>query len=132
MVGMLRSPVWAAPSPGRNSPRVIIPNRKGKWALLDHDVSTVVFNDGGTALLSIPEVMRDWKRLTDRNHRPGKQHGWLVCGLHPGDGGVYSNYAVAEYLAGYAGAPPTAHLRRGETLRRYLAPGLGDGKTFAF
>src|SRR5947209_16287229 len=40
---------------------------KGKWALLDHDISTVVFDDEGRALLSIPEVMRDWKRLTDGN-----------------------------------------------------------------
>src|SRR5262249_32327149 len=28
--------------------------------------------------------------------------------------------------------PPYAHLRRGETLRRYLQPGLEDGKTFVY
>src|SRR5262249_22811491 len=61
-----------------------------------------------------------------------KQHGWLVCGLHPEDGGVYRSYDVAEYLAGYAGVPPVVHLRRGQALRRYLRPGLDDGKTFAF
>jgi hypothetical protein len=104
----------------------------GKWVLLDHDISTVIFNREGTALLSIPEVQRDWKRLTDRKYLPAKQHGWLVCGLHPGDGGVYSSYGAAEYLAGYSGPPPLVHLRRGETLRRYLLPGLEDGKTFAF
>src|SRR5207244_7382975 len=38
----------------------------------------------------------------------------------------------AEYLAGYAGPPPMVHLRRGETLRRYFAPGLEGGKTFVF
>jgi hypothetical protein len=120
---------------GHNSFEVFLtggPYGDGKWALLDHDVSTVIFNEGGTALLSIPEVRRDWKRLTDRKHQPDKQHGWLVCGLHPGDGGVFSEYGVAEYLAGYAGPPPIVHLRRGEVLRRYLAPGLGDGKTFVF
>src|ERR1043166_2908000 len=37
-----------------------------------------------------------------------------------------------EYLAGYSGPPPMVHLRRGETLRRYLQPGLEDGKTFVF
>lgn len=104
----------------------------GKWVLLDHDVSTVVFNPDGKALLSIPEVQADWKRLTDRTFSPQKQHGWLVCGLHPNDGGVYQRYAVAEYLAGYSGPPPMVHLRRGETLRRYVQPGLEDGKTFAF
>src|SRR5205085_1430165 len=41
-------------------------------------------------------------------------------------------YDAAEYLAGYAGAPPLVHLRRGETLRRYLQPGLEDGTSFVF
>jgi hypothetical protein len=104
----------------------------GKWVLLDHDVSTVIYNREGTALLSIPEIRADWKRLTDRKFAPEKQHGWLVCGLHPDDGGVYAKYAVAEYLAGYSGPPPSVHLRRGETLRRYPQPGLEDGKTFVY
>src|SRR6266542_6431423 len=120
---------------GHNSFEVFLtggPYGDGRWALLDHDISTVIFNEAGTALLSIPEVRRDWKRLTDRKFQPGKQHGWLVCGLHPSDGSVFQEYGVAEYLAGYAGPPPAVHLRRGETLRRYLSPGLEDGKTFVF
>ena len=120
---------------GHNSFEVFLsggPYGKGKWALLDHDVSTVIFNREGTALLSMAEVQSDWKRLTDRKYLPTKQHGWLVCGLHPDDGGVYASYSVADYLAGYGGVPPLVHLRRGETLRRYLKPGLEDGKTFVF
>lgn len=120
---------------GHNSFEVFLtggPYGEGKWALLDHDISTVIFNADGSALLSIPEVQRDWKRLTDRKNRPDRQHGWLVCGLHAEDGGVYAKYNVAEYLAGYSGVPPTVHLRRGETLRRYLVPGLEDGKTFVY
>jgi hypothetical protein len=108
------------------------PYGKGKWVLLDHDVSTVVFNKAGTALLSIPEVRDDWKRLTDRSYLPRKQHGWLVCGLHPSDGGVYRKYSSAEYLSGYSGVQPMVHLRRGESLRRYFHPGLKDGKTFVY
>jgi hypothetical protein len=104
----------------------------GRWVLLDHDISTVIFNRDGTALLSIREIVPDWKRLTDRTNAPRRQHGWLVCGLHPNDGGVYESFASADYLAGYAGPPPTVHLRRGETLRRYQRPGLDDGKTFVF
>lgn len=104
----------------------------GRWALLDHDLSTVIFDEKGSRLLSLPEVKADLKTLTDRSHNPAKQHGWLVCGLHPGDGGSYADYKVAEYLAGYAGPPPMVHLRRGETLRRYLQPGLQDGKTHVF
>lgn len=104
---------------------------RGKWALLDHDLSTVVFDEKGEALLSLNEIHKDWKRITDRGFRPGRQP-WLVCGLHAGDAGSYSRYEVAEYLAGYAGAPPVVHLRRGETLRRYFEPGLDDGKTFVF
>src|SRR5438105_1532577 len=120
---------------GHNSFEVFLtggPYGRGKWVLLDHDISTVVFNRHGTALLSIAEVMHEWKRLTDRAFAPQKQHGWLVCGLDPGDGGVYRQYSAAEYLAGYSGPPPAVHLRRGESLRRYLRPGLEDGKTFVF
>src|SRR5262249_4493923 len=102
------------------------------WVLLDHDISTVIFAPDGKSLLSIPEVRADWKRLTDRRTAPEKQNGWLVCGLHADDGGVYQRYEVAEYLAGYSGPPPIVHLRRGESLRRYLEPGLEDGQTFVF
>jgi hypothetical protein len=109
------------------------PYGKGKWVLLDHDISTVIFNRDGTALLSIPEIKADIKHLTDRKFLPERQHGWLISGLHPEDApGVYTRYDSASYLNGYAGPPPAVHLRRGETLRRYLQPGLEDGKTFVF
>ncbi len=104
----------------------------GRWALLDHDISTVIFHADGKRLLSIPEVKANLKQLTRRDFMPQKQHGWLVCGLYPDDGGVYRDYNTAEYLAGYTGVPPTVHLRNGESLRRYLQPGLEDGKTFVF
>jgi hypothetical protein len=105
---------------------------EGRWALLDHDISTVIFDPESKRLLSIAEVKKDWKRLANRKYQSDKQRGWLICGLHPDDGSVYQRYDVAEYLAGYAGVPPIVHLRRGETLRRYLRPGLEDGKTFVF
>jgi hypothetical protein len=105
---------------------------EGKWALLDHDISTVVYDKQGKRLLSMREVVADWKRLTDRQFAPEKQHGWLVCGLHPNDGESYQKFTTAEYLPGYSGPPPLVHLRRGETLRRYLQPGLEDGKTFVY
>lgn len=104
----------------------------GKWVLLDHDISTVIFDKGGKDLLSLAEIQRAWQRLTNRQSMAGRQNGWLVCGLHPDDGGVYAHYKVAEYFAGYSGVPPTVHLRRGETLRRYFEPGLDDGQTFVF
>ncbi len=104
----------------------------GKWALLDHDLSTVVFDPAGKRLLGMTEIVADWKRLTDRGYKPERQRGWLLCGLHPQDNGSYAKFAAADYLSGYAGPPPVVHLRRGETLRRYFEPGLADGKTFAF
>ena len=104
----------------------------GRWAMLDHDLSTVVFAPDGNRLLGIGEIAKDWKTLASRSYKPQRQHGWLICGLHPGDASSYAAYSVAEYQSGYAGPPPTVHLRRGETLRRYLAPGLADGKTFVF
>jgi hypothetical protein len=120
---------------GHNSFEVFLqggPYGTGKWVLLDHDLSTVIFNPTGGGLLSIAEVQHDFRRLTDRRYRPERQQGWLVCGLHPGDGGVYNSFRSAEYFAGYSGPPPMVNLRRGESLRRYLEPGLEDGKTFVF
>ena len=86
----------------------------GKWVLLDHDLSTVVFDPSGNHLLGMKEISADWKKLTDRAFKPERQRGWLVCGLHPADNGSYARNNVAEYLAGYAGPPPVVHLRRGE------------------
>jgi hypothetical protein len=120
---------------GHNSFEVFLTGNahgNGKWVLLDHDISTVVFDAEGKNLLSIPEIRKDLARLTDRKFKPEKQNGWLVCGLDAGDGGVYKEYNTAEYLAGYAGPPPMVHLRKGEKFRRYLQPGLEDGKTFVF
>src|SRR5581483_11944579 len=105
----------------------------GKWVLLDHDISTVIFDPTGSRLLSIAEIKADVQRLTDRNYRPERQHGWLISALHPSDApGVYTRFDSVAYLPGYAGPPPAVHLRRGETLRRYLQPGLEDGKTFVY
>lgn len=104
----------------------------GRWVLLDHDLSCVLFDPDGRRLLGLGEVSRDWKRLADRAFRPARQRGWLPVGLHPGDGASYGRFAVAEYLSGYAGPPPTVRLRRGETLTRHLQPGLADGRTFVF
>jgi hypothetical protein len=105
---------------------------KGQWALLDHDVSTVVFSPDGKRLLSIQEIVPQVATLKDPRFKPQRQRGWRVAGLHDGDAGVYDAFRSVEYLAGYAGVPPMAHLRRGETLRRYLKPGLEDGRTFVF
>src|SRR5690349_7624517 len=80
------------------------PYGRGKWVLLDHDISTVIYDPTGTRLLSIPEIKADIKHLTDRAYRPERQHGWLVSGLHPTDApGVYTRYDSAAYLSGYAG-----------------------------
>src|SRR5207302_232726 len=54
---------------GHNSFEVLLTGGaygNGKWSLLDHDISTVVFDPRGTSLLSIPEVRADWRRLTNR------------------------------------------------------------------
>jgi len=105
---------------------------EGRWALLDHDLSIVVFDENGTRLLSIEELIPDLKRLGDPDYRSERQRGWRIAGLHPSDINAFKSFRVAEYLAGYAGPPPMVHLRTGETLRRYLEPGLEDGKTFVF
>uniref|UniRef100_A0A7C4QQY5 Uncharacterized protein n=1 Tax=Schlesneria paludicola TaxID=360056 RepID=A0A7C4QQY5_9PLAN len=133
LLGHNRSRVCGVP--GHNSLEVFLRGGvygEGQWVLLDHDVSTVIFAENERRLLGLAEIVPRYRQLTDRSYRPEKQHGWLVCGLHPGDGEVFSRFATAEYLAGYAGPPPCVHLRRGETLRRYLQPGLADGQTFVY
>jgi hypothetical protein len=121
--------------PGHSSFEVFLTGGRygaGRWVLLDHDISTVIYDAKGERLLSIAEIKADL-RLTDRRFRPERQHGWLVSGLHSSDApGVYTDVHNVAYLPGYAGPPPTVHLRRGETLRRYLQPGLDDGRTFVF
>lgn len=121
---------------GHNSFEVFLtggPYGDGKWVLLDHDISTVIFSDDGTRLLSIDEVRAKIDTYTNPKYKPQRQRGWLVSGLHPDDAkGVYGEFTTAEYFSGYAGPPPLVHLRRGEKLRRYFQPGLEDGKTFVF
>jgi hypothetical protein len=104
---------------------------EGRWALLDHDLSSALFDAKGTRLVSLAEVRKD-PRLEQRAYEPRRQRGWLPCGFHERDAGSYATWTFAEVLPGYAGPPPMVRLRRGETLRRYLAPGLDDGRTFVF
>lgn len=105
----------------------------GQWALLDHDVSTVIFDPSGQRLLSIDEVRRGNKELRDNRFRAERQRGWRISGLYDKDVvNLYDTYSNASYAPGYAGPPPIVHLRQGESLRRYLRPGLEDGKTFVF
>jgi hypothetical protein len=104
----------------------------GRWALLDHDISTVVFDPLGTRLLSIAEIKADLARLANRSFQPERQHGWPLGGLHADDPQAYAEFNVVEHVPGYAGPPPMIHLRQGESLRRYHQPGLEDGRTFVF
>jgi hypothetical protein len=104
----------------------------GRWALLDHDLSTIIFSDDSSRLLSIPEVMALKDDLLRGGLQPPRQRGWRISGLHAGDIAAFEQYRVAEYLSGYGGPPPMVHLRSGETLRRFHAPGLDDGKTVVF
>jgi hypothetical protein len=105
----------------------------GKWVLLDHDISTVIFAPDGSRLLSIAEISPQRKTLGNPAFKPERQRGWYVSGLEDGDArGVYTEFSTIEYLSGYAGPPPMVHLRSGETLRRFLKPGLQDGTTFVF
>ncbi len=104
----------------------------GRWVLLDHDISTVVFDSAGERLLSIDEIGKDLSRIANPEFQPERQRGWPLGGLHQNDPQAYAEFNVVEHLPGYAGPPPRVHLRKGETLRRYYQPGLEDGNTFVF
>jgi hypothetical protein len=104
------------------------PYGAGRWALLDHDVSTVVFAADGSRLLGLMEVNQDFASVA----RSNRDRGFIPGGLHPDDPSAYKNVEWAGFTTGYAGPPPLVYLRAGERLRRYLKPGLDDGKTFAY
>ncbi|HPD17115.1 MAG TPA: hypothetical protein PLE19_19400 [Planctomycetota bacterium] len=104
------------------------PYGAGQWALLDHDISTVVFTPDGMRLMGLMEVSKDLSSVK----RSSRERGFIPAGLHPSDPDVYQQVKWAGYVTGYAGAPPLVHLRAGESLRRYLKPGLDDGQTFAY
>ena len=104
----------------------------GNWALLDHDLSTIIYSRDGKYLLGIKDIAADLKELGDPRFEPQRQHGWRVAGEADSDTAVYDSYHTAEYLAGYAGPPPMVNLRPGETFCRYLEPGLQDGHTFVY
>ncbi len=101
---------------------------EGKWVLLDHDVSTVAYTKDNKQLAGLTEISRDMSLVK----RGRSTNGWLVGGLHPGDPGTYKRFTYIGVATGYAAVPPTVNLRAGETLRRYLKPGLEDGKTWIY
>ncbi len=103
----------------------------GRWALLDHDISTVIFTPDGSRLMSLAEIRNDPTAQHVRTISRRRQHGWLPAGLYADDI-PYSAWRWASYALGYAGPPPMLHLRAGESVRRWLAPGLEDGKTFVY
>lgn len=105
---------------------------QGDWVLLDHDVSTVIFDDEGKRMLGITAIKPQVNKYKEQGYKPERQKGWLVAGLHPKDAAAYDSFSTAEYVDGYAGPTPMVRLRAGEALRRYPAPGLEDGKTYVF
>lgn len=100
----------------------------GKWALLDHDCSSVVFTADGGRMMGVMEIAADFSSVAKSN----LTRGWRPGGLHPSDPDTYKEVRSVGYSTGYAAVPPMVHLRSGETLRRYLRPGLEDGKTWAY
>ena len=84
-------------------------------------------------LLGMAEIAGDWKRLTDRSLPAGSAA--RLAGLRAASARRRQLRAATRSPStspATAGPPPMVHLRRGETLRRYLEPGLADGKTFVF
>lgn len=101
---------------------------EGKWALLDHDVSTVVFKPDGSRLCGVMDVAADMTLQKTGS----KARGWLPSGLYANDFNAYKQVKFCAYQSGFAAVPPMVNLRAGETLRRYVQPGLEDGKTFTY
>ncbi len=126
----------------------------GDWALLDHDISTIVFDNSSKPkrLLNLADIAytsqssprrhEAREAILDNRLAPTGNRGWFKSGLYfPRDDasnaegsdaiGVYTKILGTAPLSGYAGAPPIMSIKRGETIRRYLKPGLGD-KTYVY
>ncbi|MBI3829625.1 MAG: hypothetical protein HY291_08920 [Planctomycetes bacterium] len=107
---------------------------KGKWVLLDSDITTVCFDKEQKAMMNIEELIKV-NRSQYLTNRPAKDNRSWLPELYPGDGvGTYSQIKAYAPESGYAVAPPIVHLRPGEKLRRFPRPGLGEGEkgTLAF
>ena len=131
---------------------------KGDWALLDHDISTIVFDDPASPLRLIniadiayateppdltPRPYDEQETLLDNHNAPNGNQGWFKSGLYfpkedigdatdsDGLSGVYTEIISTAPLSGYASVPPMVTLKRSETIRRYLQPGLGT-KTYVY
>jgi hypothetical protein len=123
----------------------------GDWAVLDHDTSTIVFDDpksprrllnhwniaySSKAPEAVPRTESELESLLDNTHAPEGNRGWYKSGLYyPRENtdardsdamGTYNDVRSSAPLSGYSLAPPMVALRRNETLRRYLQPGLGS------
>ena len=104
--------------PGHTSFEVFLtggPYGKGKWVLLDHDISTVIYSEDGKQLLSIKEIKAGFDNFTNPSFKPEKQHGWRIGGLHDKDPQAYDDFKNCSYEFGYYGPPPLVNLRSGET-----------------
>ena len=131
---------------------------EGDWALLDHDISTIVFDDpvNYKRLINIADIAysaeppdlqplsyTQQESLLDNRTAPNGNRGWFKSGLYfpsedLGEGaesdalsGVFTEILGTAPLSGYAGVPPMVSLKRDETMRRYLQPGLG-GETYVY
>jgi hypothetical protein len=109
------------------------PYGAGRWALLEpRRLHRHLHARRLRAAVDRRRSCRSFKTLQRPAFKPDRQRGWRVSRPARRDAAVYTQFNSVEYLSGYAGPPPTVHLRRGESLRRYLEPGLEDGKTFVF
>jgi hypothetical protein len=129
----------------------------GDWASLDSDLSSVVFDDARNPkrLLSLwnlafkdrppgrtPRTAEEQEAMFDNEGAPDANRGWFISGLHFPSRDctdarnsdlmhVHKDVRVGEVLSGYAGVPPLVALKRNETFRRFLQPGLG-GTDYAY
>ncbi|HUW83759.1 MAG TPA: hypothetical protein VMZ31_13285 [Phycisphaerae bacterium] len=105
---------------------------QGRWALLDADMSIVVFDEDGKRMCSLTDVMGK-PQLLKHEFKPQRQQGWPLSGVsRNGASGTLRSFRAAEYNAGYLGAPPVLYLPEGMSFRRYPEPGLGKEGVYCF
>ena len=100
---------------------------KGKWVLLDSDITTVCFDKQQRTMMNIEELTHADRKAYLTNRAAKDNRGWLPE-LYPGDGvGTYVSIGWYALLCGYAGRPAAGRTAAGRNAPPLPAARAGRG-----
>ena len=100
---------------------------KGKWVLLDSDITTVCFDKQQRTMMNIEELTHADRKAYLTNRAAKDNRGWLPE-LYPGDGvGTYVSIGWYCAVVRLCGRPAAGRTAAGRDAPPLPAPGLGEG-----